>query len=91
MKSPVFFIESGKTSDDPAIDQSADNRAPLHTLEMPQAENQETHHNSDETADTVVSGLESVDVDVKMSGYLFYKQLIYLRGNIGMEHRGYPG
>ena len=53
---------------------------------MPHAENQKAQQDPDQAADTVVSGFEFVDINMKVGGYFFDKQLIYFRGDVSMEH-----
>ena len=53
-KCPVRFIERGESPDDIAVDQRAQDRPPLHALEVPKSEGKKAHRHADKTAHAVI-------------------------------------
>ena len=89
LKTPMLVEKFGALPDDPSVDQRAEYRSQLDTLEVPKPEKGKGEENAQKTADAVISCFEFMDVDTHARRYLFDKQLIRLGRDIRMKEKGY--
>ena len=78
-----------ETADKKSVYYSAEDSTELYSLENAEAEEGEWEHNSQNSAEAVVSGLDLVYVASELLREFFYDQLVRFGWNIGMEEEGY--
>ncbi len=88
LKLPMAIKPFRTHTDDPTVDQGAENRSELDTLEMPESEEGEGKQNAQKAADTIVSRFECMNVDAKPTRGLLDKQLVGLGGDVSAEKEG---